>query len=245
MIETKGNIFITYKDIIKTPDIALLKAIKDPDLKERFKDIIDYTQFEFMNDANLMRVILQRTDTNILRYLGKIKDYDYDKLYDLIYSMIDTKYLEYRALFLVKPIINILSNQFINKIYFYTERYEEDVRIDIGKTFTNNVDKIEYVYGNIHDVLKVRDVDLYILNDIMIIYKLIASHKIFNKEILLPIYGYNYTIEGEDLVLKIDTDKLTKKYNITVRLFRPFELTLENMTQFYNNVDPDSNLSHG
>lgn len=244
-MDMRGNIFITYRDIIKTPDIALLKALKDDCLKEQFKDIIDYTKFEFMNDPNLMRLILQRTDMNIFRYLGKIPNYDYDKLYDLIYSTVNSKYVEYRSLFLVKPIINIVSNQFINKIYFYTEKYEEDVRIDIGKTFTNNVEKIEYVYGNIHDVLSIRDVDLYIINDIMIINKLIASHKIFNKEVLLPIYGYNYTIEEGNLVLKIDPDMLLKRYNVTMRLYRPFELTSENMTQYYNNVDPDSNLSRG
>ena len=104
MEATNNKIFIHFRDVVKTPDLAILLALKDPALKEQFKDVIDYTRFEYMNQANLIRLIVQRTDKNILRYLGLKEGYDYDKLYSMLYSTIGDKYTAYKTLSIVESI---------------------------------------------------------------------------------------------------------------------------------------------
>ena len=109
MKPSNNKIFINFRDVIKSPDLAILESLKDPELKKQFSSIIDYTRFEYMNQANLIRLLLQRTDKNILRYLGLVNNYDYDKLYKMLYDNIESKYIEYPPFSMVAAIMGKLE----------------------------------------------------------------------------------------------------------------------------------------
>ena len=245
MEASNNKIFIHFRDVIKTPDLAILLALKDPALKNQFKDVIDYTRFEYMNQANLMRVVAQRTDKNILRYLGLKKNYDYDKLYNMIYSSIADKYTGYKPLSIVESMSLALTSPAISNIYIYSENFEDEIQTDIGITFNANINKVKYMYGDLKACLKDKGISLYITNDIDFIFKLAEIDELRYKEILLANYGYNYTMDGDELVLKHNLTDVFMQSVFKLNMFSPIFLTEDNMTQFDNNVHSDNNLSLG
>lgn len=245
MEATNNKIFIHFRDVIKTPDLAILLALKDPTLKEQFKDVIDYTRFEYMNQANLIRLIVQRTDKNILRYLGLKDDYDYDKLYDMLYSNIDDKYTGYKSLSIVESMSLALTSPAISAIYVYSEKFEDEIQTDTGIVFNANTNKVKYMYGDLKACLKDKGIALYITNDIDFIFKLAEIDELRYKEVLLANYGYNYTLSGDELVLRRDLTDVFMQSVFKLNMFSPVILTEDNMTQFDNNVPSDNNLSIG
>ena len=245
MEATNNKIFIHFRDVVKTPDLAILLALKDPALKEQFKDVIDYTRFEYMNQANLIRLIVQRTDKNILRYLGLKEGYDYDKLYSMLYSTIGDKYTAYKTLSIVESMSLALTSPAISNIYIYSENFEDEIQTDIGIVFSANMNKVKYMYGDIKSCLNDKGISLYITNDIDFIFKLAEIDELRYKEVLLANYGYNYTMNNGELVLRRDLTDIFIQSVFKLNMFSPVILTEENMTQFDNNVLSDNNLSIG
>lgn len=245
MKPTNNKIFINFRDIIKSPDLAILDCIKDGELKKQFYDIIDYTKFEYMDQANLIRVLIQRTDKNILRYLGTSKTYDYDKLYKMLYDNIESKYINYPPLSMVESISIILTSVAISNVYIYTDNYEPEVQTQLGILFNANYTKIKYIYGDLKTCIMDKDIDLFIINDVDMILKLASVEELKYKEILLANYAYNYELKGGELVLKHDLVGTFMDNVFKLNVFDPYNLTEDNMTQIENNVPPNNNLSLG
>lgn len=245
MKPSNNKIFINFRDVIKSPDLAILESLKDPELKKQFSSIIDYTRFEYMNQANLIRLLLQRTDKNILRYLGLVDNYDYDKLYKMLYDNIESKYIEYPPFSMVETISIILTSLAISNVYIYTDNFEEEVQTQIGILFNANKNKVKYIYGDLKTCIVDKAIDLYIINDIDMILKLAEINELKFKEILLATYGYNYELKDDGLVLKHDLTNTFINSVFKLNMFDPYNLTEDNMTQLDNNIIQDNNLSLG
>lgn len=245
MKPSNNRIFVNFRDVIKSPDIAILESLKDPELKKQFSEIVDYTRFEYMDQANLIRVLIQRTDKNILRYLGLKKNYEYDKLYKMLYDNIDSKYIEYPPFSIVETLSLVLTSVAISSIYIYTENYEPEVQTQLGLIFNANSNKVKYIYGDLKTCIVNKDIDLFIINDVDMILKLAEIQELRYKEILLANYGYNFELKGDELVLKYDLTDTFISSIFKLNMFDPYNLTEVNMTQIDNNVIQNNNLSLG
>lgn len=248
-MENKANkkIFMVFNDVLKTANIAILKALLDPDMKKQFSDVIDYTRFEFMNEDNLLRLSIQRTDKNILRYLGTSDTFDYDKMYSMIYESLKSKFTLYPSLRMVEVIALAISTPQVSEVYVYSEEYDEEIKSELGLLFNANTKKIKYVYGDIYKCVANKDIALFIFPDLEPVYKLNDMQLIGNKEVLVANYGYNYTLSSEgQLQFNFDIENnLENKAFYKLRVFNPFELTERHMSQIYNNVDENNILSLG
>lgn len=245
MKPSNNKIFINFRDVIKSPDLAILESIKDPELKKQFSDIVDYTRFEYMNQANLIRLIVQRTEKNILKYLGLKSNYNYDKLYKMLYDNIESKYIEYPPFSIVETVSIILTSLAISNVYIYTDNFEAEVQTQLGILFNANATKVKYIYGDLKTCIVDKDIDLFIINDVDMILKLAEIQELKFKEILLANYGYNYDLKNGDLVLKHDLTDTFINSVFKLSMFDPYNLTEDNMTQIDNNVIQNNNLSLG
>lgn len=245
MKPTNNIIFVNFKEVIKTADIAILEALKDERLKKQFQDIIDYTKFEYMDRDNLLRLSIQKSDKNILKYLGLKDNYNYDKLYKLLYDTIESKYIQYPPLAMVETLASILSSPAISYVYVYSEDYEDEIQTELGLLFNANVNKLRYIYGDLKTCLRGKDISLFIINDVDMIFKLSGIDELKYREVLLATYGYNYTLSDEDLVIKHDLTDIFIKSAFKLKMFEPFILTEKHISQFENNIDDNNNLSLG
>lgn len=241
------SIFLVFDDIIKTPSLAILKALLNPQMKENFSEIVDYTRFEFMNDDNLLRLCIQRTDKNILRYLGLVEGFDYDKMYSLIHDNIEDRFNPYPSLKMVKAIAIAMSTPQIGSVYIYSEKFDEQIQTQLGLLFNANTNKIKYVYGDIDKAIMGKGISLFILPDLDYVETIEVKGYLNGKEVLVPNYGYNFTLDEEgNLVFKYDLLRSVERDNIyKLRTYEPFDLTEKHMSQMMNNVDENNNLSLG
>lgn len=241
------SIFLVFDDIIKTPSLAVLKALLNPKMKQNFSEIIDYTRFEFMNDDNLLRLCIQRSDKNILRYLGLVEGFDYDKMYSLIHDNIEDRFTPCPSLKMVNAIAIAMSTPQIGNVYIYSEKFDEQIETHIGAIFNSNRNKLRYVYGDIAKAVSGKDITLFILPDLDYVNTLEELGCLKGKEVLVPNYGYNFTLDDEGhLVFKYDILKSIESDNLyKLRTYAPFDLTQKHMSQMMNNVDENNNLSLG
>lgn len=241
------TMFVVFNDVIKTPSMAILKGLLEPGMKENFSSVIDYTRFEFMNDDNLLRLCIQRTDKNILKYLGTSEDFDYDKMYDTMYKTITDKFTPYPSLRMVEVLAMAISTPQVGTVCVYSDTYEPEIQTELGLLFNANSKKIKYVNGGLTRALSGRNVSLFVLPDLDYLDKLYDIYPMNGKEVLIGNYGYNYTLdESGNLVFKFDLEKsITHQSIFKLRAFAPFELQERHITQTMNNVDENNNLSLG
>lgn len=241
------SIFLVFDDIFKSSSMAILKGIMIPEMKENFKEVIDYTKFEFMNDDNLLRFCIQRTEENILKYIGTSDTFDYDKMYDTMYSNLIDKYTPYISLRMVEVIAMAISTPQIKNVYVYSKNFDNEIQTELGLLFNANTKKIKYVYGDLDKALIGKDITLFILPSMTYVNKLYSLNILHHKEVLIANYGYNYKLdENGELVFKYDiNDSIINESMFKLRVFDPFDLDDKHMTQMYNNVNDNNFLSHG
>ncbi len=227
--------FIMYEDIVKTIDPFILKAIKNNQiLSESFKNIIRLDDFKDLDDNNLLRLCIQRTNQNILEYLAKGK-FDYDETYKTLKyspSFFDI-YKESELLEMGKNIQLMLNQKFTEKIYIYTEEYDIRVHLDIQETY-NNMEKINYVWGDFTKALQdLEGITTIIINNVDYMFDIIQSGKSDYTTVMIPMYGYNYVeIEDNDLLeLRLDLESLVEDTICKPFLFSPVKLKEEHFSQ--------------
>jgi hypothetical protein len=222
-------IFITYDEVIKNPYPFLLKQILSK-YKKNYENFIDLASIENMDDKNLMRFCVQRTNQNIFRELAKV-EFDYDKANDDLYSKFDDMFLNSSLLSMGKNIPFLLAQKFTKKIYVYTRNYDKRVHLDLEMNF-HDMDKIKYVVGDFDEVISSLDgITSYILNDANYIIPIIYNKKIEYTTVLVANYGYNYAMnEDEQMVLKINVADILEPNIFKFATFMPEEFTEEHFT---------------
>lgn len=223
-------IFIEYEEIIKNPYPFILKQLRDK-YKQYYEDFINFSKIDNLNDDNLLRLCLQRTEKNILRYIAK-KSFDFDKALDEVYNKFDDMYINLPLMNIGKNIPLLLSQKFTKKIYIYSEKYDKRIHFDIQSNF-NNMTDINYVTGDFHDVMeKLEGITAFILSDINKIIPIVHHKRSEYTNILLAQYGYNYTMIDDKLSLRIPLDEYVKGDNIFKYVtFMPTDLSNANFSQ--------------
>jgi len=219
--------FIMYEDIIKTFKFHILKKLLTTDLREGYDGYIDFSKIENKSDDELMTLTMTATDKNILKYLA-LKKFDFDATYIDLYLNNKDIIKKSQLLSFGNSIRLLLPQKFVNKIYIYNKYRDDDIYKDIYDIYSSK--KITFTYGDFDDVIeaihKKERITTYVLNDVTLINNLIDSNRIQYRTVLVPSYGYNYTVDNTGKVtLRInEIDKLSKDKIFKFETFYPMSM---------------------
>lgn len=198
--------FIVYDGVIKTPIPYILKKLQEPEYVEGYHDVLDYSKFEGRLDEQLLAVASRRLSKNILEYLAT-EEFDYKGTYDDLIMRFPNIYNDSKLLSIGQSIYILLQQSFLQKIYIYSEYYDERIQNDISNSY-KDLHNITYVSGNFKDVIsKIPEkITTYIIDDIDLLSQLIDMNKVAYSNVLLAKYGFNYKLDEESQlpILKID-----------------------------------------
>lgn len=208
-------ILVSYQDVIKQTYATMIeKLIKD--YNDDLKDILDLEKIKHYDIYNLQRLCTERIYKNPLRYLAKSEEYFdvCDKLLETFEEEMVEIYTDTDLTIFGAKLYNIAFQPFVKKIYIYTERPLYPIVYDCSVIFKSFEDKIQYVSGDIIDIIKNLEnkPTCYVLNDMEIAKKIIDSEYIQYAEILLAEQGFNYELtEDYDLTVKYNPESLMKE----------------------------------
>lgn len=217
-------LFITYDDVIKTFKPYILEILRNDEYREGYSEVIDYSKIDGKSFNELFMLSVSMTDKNIFRSLTTFP-FDYDATYyDLLYNQ-NPDIIEKAALLSMGRSIKILLSQnYVKRIYIYTEEFNQNIFDDLVKEYSGE-SRIDYVSGNLEDVLdKITDnITFYALNDITLINTLIKKNRIANSNVIVGSFGYNYKFSEDGVpVLKFDNlEEIAQKLNFRIGVFNP------------------------
>lgn len=212
-------LFICYEDVIKTVKPFLLKKLQEPQYKEKYADLIDYTEIDGKSDDDLLTLSMSFYYKNIFQDLKK-KEFDYDKVYDDFSSQFDNLMKDSELLVMGKSLKVLLSQKFMKQVYIYIDRPDKRILVDLIDTYDD--EKIKLVVGNFTEGVSLikEKITLFVLNDISMIDKLEEANKLTGACVLVANLGYNYTLIEETKTLKFNYDEeKEKKYNFNLGKF--------------------------
>lgn len=208
-------ILISYQDVIKQTYATMIeKLIKE--YSDDLGEILDLDKIKHYDIYNLQRLCTERIYKNPLRYLAKSEEYFdvCDKLLETFEDEMVEIYTDTDLTSFGAKLYNIAFQPFVKKIYIYTERPIYPIVYDCSILFKTFEDKIQYVSGDIVDIIKNLEYKptCYVLNDMDIAKKIIDSDYIQYTEILIAEQGFNYILtEDYDLTIKHNPEPLMKE----------------------------------
>ena len=222
----KECIFITYEDVIKTFKQFILQKLMSDDYRNYYKDFIDFTNIDGKNYDQLLMFCSASRHNNILKAIAK-KDFDFDATYRDLYRSFDNMVKDSPTLLMGSNLIILLNQLFVEKVYLYTEEYDERFRNDVSYVY-KDTNKMEYISGDFKTAVNSinEKITSFILNDIHYIHDLIEIDRIQYSNVLALDIGYNYTIgDNYQISFKIDNlDQLSKEKIFKLGFFKQFEL---------------------
>lgn len=217
-------IFIAYDDVIRSTKFAVLKKlIRDKDLREEFKDKIDFSMFENKTDDELLAFIIGCGHKDILEGVA-LKEFNYFESYVSILVRYPDILKDGYMLSFATAIQILLQQKFTKKIYIYFKYNDSRVFADLQSLYDKYKDRIIYVTGELTGAIKNinETITLYVFNDIDMIQSVVDAGKINGAQILIADYGYNYMVDDElnEVVWKIkNDDDFQKENNCILRIF--------------------------
>lgn len=225
-------IFITYEDVIKSPYPFILNKI-DTELKSYYEPYLDLDKFSGLDMDNLLRLCVQRTDPNILRFFQKI-DFDANGALAEIKNRYFEMYEKSELLKIGYSLDMVMPQKFCEKIYIYTPVYDIRVHLDIQRNF-NDMKLVNYVSGDFDKVLdKLGDeITTYIVNDLDYVVHILEKDKANYTNIMLASYGYNYIYDEEEdkLDFRLDIQGLLENAICKFATFIPVDFTERHFSQ--------------
>lgn len=205
----KEVFFICYHDIIKTAVPFILEKVRD-EWKDDYKEYIDMSRIENKSREQLVMLSLNRIYDNVFEYL-KIKDFDTEGTLNDIYNYYPELFKESDLLKIGRSLLMIMKEKFVEKIYIYTPTYDKRIHEDIQDTY-GNMDLINYVVGDLEEVLKtITAPTCFMVNDCMMVDKLIELKKVQYTTILVPFCGFNTKLNLENKLPELKLDDIEDK----------------------------------
>lgn len=204
-----SSILFFYEDIIKTPDLFILKAIlNNPKYRSKFEEYLLLSPFDNLEDEILLPMICARKERNLFKWL-MIKEFDYKANYEYFKNKFLNMYIQSNPFTILTDIIETyIKHPSIDKIYFFSNEYDKRIEFDIQYTFKDNENnsKIEYATGNLEKALAQFNIQMIFYPYIEEIIPLAREHKdiIFS----IPNYGFNLNDEGELIGLTMEDDNI-------------------------------------
>lgn len=227
-MKSKDNkLFFVFRDVIKTPDLAILESLKENNLKEEFGKYLDYSQFENLSLNDMFQFLMVREEPNVFKSLALLPtdEFDYDDLYNMCYTTLNTKYLRFPGLVMENNILKMAASTVVSKVYIWSEEKETEIMDQIALSYPVHLNKIEYVTGNFDDIVKKINADMWVVDNLDKVDSIINAGKANGTEIFVGFYGFNIKNPDPDsmvLELKKDYKALEKEKNFSVKAFVPY-----------------------
>lgn len=188
-LERGDIVFVEVDDIIFLLSVVFLKYLQDH--KDEYDKYFDYSKFENMNGDNLTRLCIQRTDRNILKWIAKDKELNFDFLYARLMPEL-SKYLgECPVGILGESIIKFLHDKVFKEIILYYPVNDPRIVAMVCELFDNS-DKITFAYGDPIQIIKNhRNIDAFFISDGELANKIFDENLMEYKEMCLADCGYN------------------------------------------------------
>lgn len=198
----------------------------DDDYRTNYEDFIDFSQIRGKNYNELLSFCTATRHKNILKSIAK-KEFDYDATYKDLYYSFDDIVKESPTLLIGSSLFILLDQLFVDKVYIYTETYDERIIDDVSFVY-KNTSKMEYITGDFKEAVNSvnEKITSFILNDMSYINDLIDINKIGYTNVLMLDIGYNYNIADDyQISFKIDNlDQLSKDHVFKLGFFKQYEL---------------------
>lgn len=204
-----SSILFFYEDIIKSPDLFILKSIlNNRKYRSKFEEYLLLSPFDNLEDEILLPMICSRKERNLFKWL-MIKEFDYKANYEYFKNKFLNMYIQSNPFTILTDIIETyIKHPSIDKIYFFSNEYDKRIEFDIQYTFKDNENnsKIEYATGNLEKALTQFNIQMIFYPYIEEIIPLAREHKdiIFS----IPNYGFNLNDEGELIGLTMEDDNI-------------------------------------
>ena len=214
-METKSRdetFFIVYDDIVKAPMINIMKDVVLK-YKNYYNDFIDLSTFTAIDShEQFIDLIINRRHKNIFRSL-RTKEFDCEQAWLDVYKR-NTK-LMYDSLMLPfgTSIYILLKQNFVKKIFIWSEIYDKRIHLDIQENF--GLDKVGYVTGEFSDVISnIPDITCFVIDQAERVNTLIDLGKVNLATICIADYGYNYITHEEGIKREFKVPELYKLEDI-------------------------------
>ena len=204
-----SSILFFYEDIIKSPDLFILKSIlNNRKYRSKFEEYLLLSPFDNLEDEILLPMICSRKERNLFKWL-MIKEFDYKANYEYFKNKFLNMYIQSNPFTILTDIIETyIKHPSIDKIYFFSNEYDKRIEFDIQYTFKDNENngKVEYATGNLEKALAQFNIQMIFYPYIEEIIPLAREHKdiIFS----IPNYGFNLNDEGELIGLTMEDDNI-------------------------------------
>lgn len=217
-------IFITYEDVIKTFKPYVLQLLATDEYEPYYKDVIDLNRIKGKTFKEVFSIFTASTEKNILKSLTNLP-FDYDATYyDLVFNQHPEIIKNAELLSMGRSVPLLLTQSVLKKIYIHTDEYNELIYNDLIESYGNE-SNIVYIWGDIGEVIKkIEDkITMFVLNDVMLIEKLIRSEVINGSTVLFNSVAYNYKLDEKNrIAVKLDNlPELEKKFNFQSAVFEP------------------------
>lgn len=191
----KDCIFIEYEDLIRCTSFTVLKFLIA--YKDFYKDDFDMDYLSKLDDKKLLRLCIQRSDKNILKYLNKntVQGFPCTETLASIYDNDAALFIKSPVLDLVPSMIHYLGEKYSGELFIYYPVNDVRVKLDIENLFHKS-EQVHFIYGNIFDWNDVIDkCNLFIVSSLELLTGMLESGYGEGREYLLAQYGYNMDID--------------------------------------------------
>ena len=219
----KDIFFITYDGLIKNFQPTLLDSLRVDVMKEKYGDILDIDFIKSLDKKQIEALCVASYFENTLTMFSKRNDVNFGALLLDLFNQFPDLFSESDLLPLGKSIPILLRQSFLEKIYIYTPLYDERIYEDIKNLFPDP--KVVYVYGDFDEVLKdiPERITSYAINNINYVENIIKANKIFETELIIGKYGYNFVERDDGIIeLALDLFKLQEDHTFKFVLHDPY-----------------------
>lgn len=143
--------FISYDEIIRSPYPFILHKLNTTSLGASLSDYLDLDKIKPFNFNNLLAYTFQREHVNVLEDFKKT-EFDVNTTLAQLKERYVELYQQSPLLSIGKSMFMFLKEEFIKKIYIYSETYDERIAYDIFRTYGAS-DKLQYAYGPLEEVI--------------------------------------------------------------------------------------------
>lgn len=193
-----SNILFFYENIIKTPDLFIIKAIVNtPKYRKKFEEYLLLETFDNMDDDILLPLICSRKEKNLFKWL-MIKEFDYEANYNYFKNKFLNMYIQTNPFTMLNDIDDkFIKHPAIEKVFFFSDEYDKRIDFDIQFNYkdNDNKSKVDYVTGNLEKALVKLEIKMVFYPYLDDILPIARKHKdiIFS----IPNYGFNLNDEDE------------------------------------------------
>ncbi|MDD3172149.1 MAG: hypothetical protein PHF63_00520 [Herbinix sp.] len=198
MNETSSVIFTLFEDVIKTPNIRLIKDITTKYFTQ-YSSMVDMSKIKDKTDERLHVFLMRRKHELFFEDIMK-KSFNVPESYFYLHDNIEDLYLNEDFLDFAYSLDILNAKNTIEKINVWSYEYDDRINLDLLTRYPQS--KISYVNGDYLEAIHKTKPHLICVNSLKYVLPLLDTD-LAGVDILLAIYGYNFNVVDGYLEPKI------------------------------------------